>query len=67
MKRSTASQKIFDLLLNSESGPVMVAFITEAIRAYALVVMDDKEEWKNSIVSKGMWQACAKEILEKTD
>ena len=66
-KHKTNAQLINDLMSHSKQGPLMQAFLIEAINAYAKQVKASKSnpEWAaQAFISWQSWGACAEEALD---
>ena len=66
-KHKTNAQLIGDLMSFSKQGPLMQAFLIEAIHAYAKQVKASKSnpEWAaQAFISWQSWGACAEEALD---
>lgn len=66
-KHKTNVQLINDLMSHSKQGPLMQAFLIEAIHAYAKQVNASKSnpEWAaQAFISWQSWGACAEEALD---
>ena len=64
MKRQTNTDKMLDLMTCSKAGPLMQAFIFEAVHTYASQVIDagppkEREGGPLPIVSPRAWYDCA--------
>jgi len=67
VKHKTNVQLINDLMSHSQQGPLMQAFIIEALHAYAKQVKASKSnpEWAaQAFISWQSWGVCAEEVLE---
>lgn len=66
-KHKTNVQLINDMMSHSKQGPLMQAFLIEAIHAYAKQVKASKSnpEWAaQAFISWQSWGACAEEALD---
>ena len=63
MKQETNIQFITRLMDSAESGPLMQAFIIEAISYYAIDQATAPRWSENAFVSQDAWKACASECL----
>jgi hypothetical protein len=62
-KRTTNTEFIKELMEFSPSGPMMQAFVLEAINNYAVQVQT-MPPWNNGFISHEVWKSCADEVLE---
>lgn len=70
VKHKTNVQLINDMMADSKQGPLMQAFLIEAIHAYAKQVKASKSnpEWAaQAFISWQSWGACAEEALDAID
>jgi hypothetical protein len=69
----TSSQRtnvkgVTDLMEFARSGPLMQAFILEAIRRYACQVADaDLADLDSPLISGAAWRRCGREALDAID
>jgi predicted nucleic acid-binding Zn ribbon protein len=61
MTHKTNAERVHDLMTESEAGPLMQAFVLEAIRRYADQVLADGEPADNprAFISPAAWHRCA--------
>jgi len=65
VKHKTNVQLINDLMSHSQQGPLMQAFIIEAINAYSKQTkVSPPWSTDNSFISEASWRACADEALD---
>jgi hypothetical protein len=63
-KHPTNAQLIGDLMSFSKQGPLMQAFLIEAIHAYATQTKVSPKWANEGFISEAAWRACADEALE---
>jgi hypothetical protein len=65
VKHKTNGMFIHDLMCDSQQGPLMQAFIIEAIHAYSKQTKV-APPWStdNTFISEAAWRACADEALD---
>ena len=61
MTHKTNAQKVHELMTRSPAGPLMQAFVLEAIRRYADQVLADGKPADNprALISPAAWYCCA--------
>jgi hypothetical protein len=64
VKHKTNVQLINDLMAHSKQGPLMQAFLIEAIRHYADQTKLSPAWSTQGFISEASWRACADEALE---
>ena len=61
-KPQTNVQLVTRLMEFSQQGPLMQAFVIEALASYAQDTLD-QEKWSNhSFINQDTWKACAAEV-----
>jgi hypothetical protein len=64
-KHKTNVQLINDLMSHSQQGPLMQAFIIEALHAYSKQTkVSPPWSTDNTFISEAAWRACADEALD---
>ena len=65
MKRQTNIQFVTHLMDYARSGPLMQAFVLEALHDYsARVITQDNPGPENGFIAWPAWQACATEAMQ---
>ena len=65
-KRMTNVQRLTHLMEFSTTGPLMQAYIINALISYSEDMLDEDEETNpvaHSLIAEGAWRRCAKECL----
>jgi hypothetical protein len=63
----SSNELLNDLLTWAKSGPLMHAYVVEALAKYSDQVLEDESDWGNSFISKEAWQRCAQEVKGALD
>lgn len=64
--KMTNVEFVTELMEFPDSGPLMQAFVIEALHNYAENVKQDTSAWPaNSLVSQSAWKAIADEVIRK--
>jgi len=61
MQRDTNTKFIVRMMDQASTGPLMQAFILEAVRNYAAEILATETPTKTGFISWAAWQACAAE------
>jgi hypothetical protein len=66
MARPTNVEFITELMEFSDSGPMMQAYVLEALRLYSDSVVQNQDQIpENGFVSRRVWVGCAEEVLKR--
>ena len=68
MARLTNVQFITELMEISRNGPMIQAYVLEALRLYSDSVVQYQDQIpEDGIISRRLWVSCAEEVLEKLE
>lgn len=68
MARTTNVEFVTELMEFANSGPIIQAFVLEALRLYAESVVQNQEQIPdNGFISRRLWVGCAEEVLAKIE
>ena len=66
--RSTNVEFVTELMDYSNNGPIMQAYVLEALRLYSDSVIALQDEMSDDgFISKKLWVSCATEVLRKLE
>jgi hypothetical protein len=64
--RMTNTQLVREIMNYSEHGPLIQAFVLEALRSYSeMILQNDLPE--NGFIAPELWKGCAQEVINKLD
>lgn len=68
MARATNVEFVTELMEFANSGPIIQAFVLEALHLYAESVVQNQEQIPdNGFISRRLWVGCAEEVLAKIE
>ena len=68
MARTTNVEFMVELMEFAKSGPVMQAYVLEALRMYSDSVVQNQDQIpEDGFVSRRVWVGCAEEVLTKLE
>ena len=68
MARPTNVEFITNLMEISRNGPMIQAYVLEALRLYSDSVVQYQDQIpEDGIISRRLWVSCAEEVLEKLE
>lgn len=68
MARTTNVEFMVELMEFAKSGPVMQAYVLEALRLYSDSVVQNQDQIpEDGFVSRRVWVGCAEEVLTKLE
>lgn len=68
MARPTNVEFITELMEVSRNGPMIQAYVLEALRLYSDSVVQNQDQIpEDGFISRRLWVSCAEEVLEKLE
>jgi hypothetical protein len=68
MKRPTNVEFVTELMEFSNKGPIIQAYVLEALRLYSESVVANQEQIpEDGFISRAVWVGCAQEVLAKLE
>lgn len=66
MARTTNLEFVVELMEFSNNGPMIQAYVLEALRLYSDSVVQNQDQIpEDGFISRRLWVACAEEVLAK--
>ena len=68
MARPTNVEFVTELMEISRNGPMIQAYVLEALRLYSDSVVQNQDQIpEDGFISRRLWVSCAEEVLEKLE
>lgn len=68
MSRTTNVEFMVELMEFSDNGPIIQAYVLEALRLYSDSVVQNQEQIpEGGFISRKLWVSCAEEVLAKLE
>ena len=68
MARPTNVEFVTELMEVSRNGPMIQAYVLEALRLYSDSVVQNQDQIpEDGFISRRLWVSCAEEVLEKLE